>query len=771
MRRPVPIVLALLAIGAASAYADLDVGVPPGTPLDWVSGLPRRIPTGSVRIPTGVEPEPKAGEQPHTVSRGTDVPKTHVANEDLGRILPMSYARILTPDITGHLQWVNVRPPQETAEGKKTSTGKGAAAKDGPEVTVDYPPHVGEDLHWMGLAILLRKLIHPNLISDAESLHLLIGMGEAVLPPLLAAEGQGPIKPWIEVVRGEVGYFPAKKPRALQTGKTPEEKMLLRLAADDLASGYPCGLEGDFAPHLLALEPEETVPILVRYLEESDHPFLRRNACSLLGNYLGDLPTGALVKAFNETKDGVIKERAVDALARRQSTEILPALERGAVGHGLAQTLSIWALGAIGDPKASHWAVRALGHTDDPDLLWAAIPAVARSKHEKPKEAINALKTIARFLADPPEGTFEQGSMLQADVPDAPLCKATCLLEMAIIALARLGDEPAKKDLWKLLDGDAPEIVPRNRRAAAHQSPVASKGTFGMLHVPSLVLLLETLPLLGDNGRKHLETIANDTVCEVTLRLSALDGLMSMNALTVDFLDPLFKDRYFLPVRARALRYMAAVDAVEGRKRAIALLKDYPTNAIDAAGSDVVTAIQILSQDTRHPFPIKTMSAALVRAARDALESPGAGGGGNMNDRTIQTRPPILEELLAALGTSNVNSAVPVLLAHARDKKAAARASAVAALAGFPTTRGALISLLSDEDGWVRYVAYRGLHRKAPAVDGFADWIYGTQNDRAAAIDVWKAWLTDEAVKKADEAPPKKEAPPPADPKKGDEEE
>ena len=100
---------AALLAGAAVARADLDVGVPPGTPLDWVSGMPRRIPTGTVRIPTGVEPA-KKDEQPRTVSRGADVPKTHIASSDLGAVLPMSYARILTPDITRHLQWVNERP-------------------------------------------------------------------------------------------------------------------------------------------------------------------------------------------------------------------------------------------------------------------------------------------------------------------------------------------------------------------------------------------------------------------------------------------------------------------------------------------------------------------------------------------------------------------------------------------------------------------------------------------------------------------------------------
>jgi HEAT repeat protein len=751
---------AAFAAGAGIARADLDVGVPPGTPLDWVSGLPRRIPTGNVRIPTGVtEPEkPKDDGQPKTISRDSSIPKTHVDASDLGRIEPMGYARILTPDITRHLTWVNSRPVQETIDPKKTASGGGVGAKDGPEVDLPYPPPVGEDLHWLGLAVLLRKLLHPALISDAESQHLLVGMGEAVLPPLAAAENQQALKPWIDFVRGEVGFLPAKKPRILVNGKSPEEKMLLRLAAEDLASGYPCGLDGDFASRLLALDPEETVPLLIKYMEDSDHSFLRRNACSVLGNYLGDLPTGALVKAF-ESKDTVMKERAIDALARRRNTAILPALERYAVQKGLMQPFAIWALGAIGDPKGAVWCVKALAHTSDPDLLWAAIPAVARAQHDKPKDAISALRTLAKFLATAPDGTFDENAPLQADVPDPPGTKAMVLLEMAIIALARLGDEPAKKDLWKLLNDDADAPQPRNRRAAAHQMPVASKGTFGALHVPTLVLLMETLPSLGDQGRKRLETIALDQVCEISLRLQALDGLRQMKALTVAWLRPLVKDTAFPPVMARALRYTAELDAVEARKLALDIIRGY--NGVFAGGPDTVAAIQFLATDKNKKVPVNLLSKSLEKAAKEA-KAQAPGGNANANDRTITQRPPVLEEILKAMGLSNREEAIPFLVAHARAKDNAARASAVAALGGFANTRAALVSFLSDDDGWVRYTAYRVLRKKAPSLDAFADWMYGPPADRAAVVEKWKAWMVEEAVK-AGEDPNKKDEPPKKD--------
>ncbi len=784
--RPLLVVALALAAGATAAYADLDVGVPPGTPFDWVTALPRRIPTGAVRIATGAETSKEEGDgQPHTVSRAPDVPKTHINNEDLGRVLPMGYARILTPDITRHLPWVNERPVQETFEGGKKSSSGGNNAKEGPEVQATYPPMVGEDLHWMGLAVILRKLTHPNLISDAESVHLLIGMGEAVLPPLTAASQQAAIKHWVDEVRADVGAFPARKPRALGGARTLEEKMLLRLAAEDLASSYPCGLEGDFAPHVLALDPEETVPLLVRYLEESDHSFLRRNACSLLGNYLGDMPTNALVKAFLETKDGVIRERAIDALARRRSTVILPQLEKLAAQKGLPQTLALWAIGAIGEPKPAHICVKALSKLDDPDVLWAAIPAVGRAQHEKPKDAITALRACAHFLSDPPAGTYDQLAQLQPDVPDAPLLKATCLLEMAIVALARLGDEPANKDLWKLLDDEPVNIIPRNRRAAAHQAPVASKETFGGLHVPCLVLLLETLPTLGEKGAARLEMIARDTVCEVSLRLAAIDGLASMDlrgsapqspakALKAPLLEKLIDDTEFPAVRASALKHLHEIDPALGVTRSRKVLKEYGDSKGTTAGSDVIVAIQNIEADRTKKFPVNSMKKALARAAKEALEKPG-GGFVSGSERTIEMRAPILEEVLHALGVAQVESAVAPLVAHASDKANAARATAVTSLAAYPLARGTLVSFLSDDDGWVRYNAYRVLHRKAPSVDAFADWIYGPAAERASAVAKWQDWLKEESGKKVEEPPKKVEEPakkveeppkPPEDPKK-----
>src|SRR5262249_45027522 len=153
--------------------------------------------------------------------------------------------------------------------------------------------------------------------------------------------------------------------------------------------------------------------------------------------------------------------------------------------------------------------VKALAHKEDPDILWSAVPAVARCARDN-AEAVAALKKLARFLMNPPAKLYEEAPNYEPDVHDEPLLRARCILEMTLIALARPGDADGKKELEKLLAEEPADVsdAPRAGRRGFRRTPLASKGTFGTLHAPALVLLVETLPSLGDNGRKRLETVA-----------------------------------------------------------------------------------------------------------------------------------------------------------------------------------------------------------------------------------------------------------------------
>src|SRR5579871_3000814 len=315
--------LAMLAL-ATVARADLDVGFPPGTPLDWFATIPQKSPTRGVTVPLTPEEKDKekdrernknkAPDQPaegQTGSRPADKPQD-MQPADLGTGDTLAYARIVTPDIVWHLKWTGKRPPyendipappKEKKKPDKTVTGPGGdkanepPPKWGPPVEsdcqgnkIEYPPVVGNDSYWLSAAMFLRKLLHPELTSKAESLHYLIMMAEPSLCSLTAVANDNAtdMKDWLKQVKDQVKGMPGPRPQPL-TGQTPEETMLLRLAAEDLTAGYVTAADTAFGKYLYQLEPHEVVPLCERYLEDKEtHRFLRRNACAALTRYTGE---------------------------------------------------------------------------------------------------------------------------------------------------------------------------------------------------------------------------------------------------------------------------------------------------------------------------------------------------------------------------------------------------------------------------------------------------------------------------------------------------
>ncbi|MBI3726494.1 HEAT repeat domain-containing protein [bacterium] len=745
---------------AAVARADLDVGIPPGTPVDWVTELPRKTPTGSVKVPTGPggdAPEPaaagkRAAAEGTTGTRTTTVERpADIVPSDIGLQSAMVYARVATFDIGFHIGWVNKRPPLEldgTAGPVKTGN-----FKFGPEVAAEYPPPVSHDLFWITGAVLLRKLIHPELVPNAESINFLILVGEPSLVSCTAAEGETLTKPWVEAVRAEVKGIPEERPRAF-LGKDVEESMLLRLTAEDLCSGYPTGFDADFASHILALEPYETAPLLVKYLDPNAAGFLRRNAAGLLANYTGESVNAALVKTLANERDGVVRARIADALVRRHETGAIPWLEQQAAKPGLLRAIAIFGLGTIGEPKSSKTLLKFLEEREDPDILGCVVPATARMKHEKPKDATLALKKLAKFLVEAEEGTFKETPKYNSTTQggEEAMQRVSILLEMTVIAMARLGDEPAKKWLEQVLDGEPVREVPRGRKRPGSCQTYASSGTFGSLHSPSFPLLLESLPFMGDTGRKRLEVVAMDTVCEVPLRIMALEGLAQMKALGAESLEKVLEEPRPL-LRAKALKLLAALDEAKGFAAATRVLEKYDEDTEkNGGGADVVVSARLLSgKGAKPPVPLLLKCLPVARAAAAAFRAKGPQKDPVLGDMTIHVRPPVLEEILKALGASAEDAAAKPLLEVAQDRDCPARASAVAALGGFDKARPALVAFLDDEDGWVRYVAYRVLKRRAPPTFvATCDWIYGNKTDRADPIKRWKEWAMDSVSRDAE---------------------
>jgi hypothetical protein len=157
-----------LCSGAASAprARDLDVGIPPGSPLEWSASFPVYTPPGLPLFPkTAEETEPADPERTRAeVHQESDV---RFANA-FGQV------RILTWDLGAHLEWTQKKMPPATGTGDLRPP----------------PTQYGDPLYWLSLAPLLRLLLHPDALSRSETLAHLVELGEPVLPVLGAAAGE-----------------------------------------------------------------------------------------------------------------------------------------------------------------------------------------------------------------------------------------------------------------------------------------------------------------------------------------------------------------------------------------------------------------------------------------------------------------------------------------------------------------------------------------------------------------------------------------------------
>ncbi|MHC4608707.1 MAG: HEAT repeat domain-containing protein [Planctomycetota bacterium] len=131
----------------------------------------------------------------------------------------------------------------------------------------------------------------------------------------------------------------------------------------------------------------------------------------------------------------------------------------------------------------------------------------------------------------------------------------------------------------------------------------------------------------------------------------------------------------------------------------------------------------------------------------------------------ISVFPPLLEILTVECGRSGLPSAVPVLLGILKGGQEEGRAEACLALGAFGGKEAvrALLDALTDNDGWVRFTAYRAL-RALSGQDFFCRWVFGSREAHGKAAKQYRDWFAAHPPKAPKQA--KKDAPkePPAPP-------
>ena len=164
--------------------ADLDIGMPPGTPIEWDKDFPKPVPTPRGKVPAITEgykrkqaeknkPPNKHEHAGRTepLRKPVSPPKMDFSVQNL-----YSYFGILTVDIMNHLK-VKIpavhRFPNSIGEDddNKTSelTGKNVP-KRAPGaaswiIEWNYQPEYPVELVWDAITCVLRLIMHPEVIS------------------------------------------------------------------------------------------------------------------------------------------------------------------------------------------------------------------------------------------------------------------------------------------------------------------------------------------------------------------------------------------------------------------------------------------------------------------------------------------------------------------------------------------------------------------------------------------------------------------------------
>jgi hypothetical protein len=216
--------------------------------------------------------------------------------------------------------------------------------------------------------------------------------------------------------------------------------------------------------------------------------------------------------------------------------------------------------------------------------------------------------------------------------------------------------------------------------------------------------------------------------------------------------DACAKDKKFLAsviagvespsLRSIALRELTNLDDKLGAKTAEGVLALYdsgkPMSPLNQKGdSSVVTAMEILY--TLKKLKVDMLKPATMRALGDFVyDKPDVTAEGM---KPFHFSPPILETIAWMLGALGDKAGVPLLKNIITSKDVpVAHGEAIRALRYFPgePTLTLLGQVLEDEsNGWDRYNAYLSL-KALTGQDFFADWIYGSKDERKEATQKYK---------------------------------
>lgn len=718
---PAALLVALLVVsgGEGAPVFDIDVGIPPGTPLDWSAELFRP----PITARHGLIPPKPAAPGPAQVRERASVVQERVPEPLLlpfGQLGLYDHFRVTTLDIMRHiiLTWP-----------RRGKYDPDVPSEEVSDLVWDYPPTYPTELYWAGALNALRVILHHEVVPAREMSAYLLEMGECALissKSLLVAGSNAPVSGPLPlekypIVDPEVAD---KRPPAAG-GETPLEQAIYRLACVELSNAFAYTIDPTYARNTLALGREAEWALVEA--TRSQHTFLGRNAVTVLGMLPYPRAEERLREIVREGKDPIQWVRAAMALGRKRDLAIAPELEKWAASDDqVFSTVAVHLMGKMADPRRLPVLLKLARESEDPDFLWTALPAIARLADNTP-EVFDTLRKVASKRLKPSRKHAGVGGFIPP-MPEPQGTRDQVLAEVIGLARASAGDLATRTDFL-------------------HK--VRARGLAGFFPANQF-LVIDVLRRLGTGAQPLLRTALEDKKLDPSLRVAALNALRPTPPAMRAWLQRAAGDPDQPPLlRTTALLALAEQEDVKpAREAARALVQAYVKSGGAAPPGEaavIATAVQVLS-GTEEGLPAKMGIDVVEKALHDR-----AWGFRVTRDSTrltkalIYAQPPLLEIAVVELGRTRDPAAVPVLCRVLRSRAGGGRAEAALALGAFggPEATPALLGALGDAvSGWVRFNAYRAL-RALSGQDHYDDWIFSPTLQLRPSIrkyfDWWKS--------------------------------
>lgn len=729
--------LALALSGSAVVWADLDIEVPVGTPLDWDKELHQPTPVIKTGIPGRKEVKPEEPATPAGKKNETQIVQAPIKPTPppvMNFSVPNLYNffRITTMDIMNHISPnagsknpVPISPPIEPIDPPTIDTGVTAAgekrrSEPPPDVRMNhgvqgmYPPKIPGELAWLALAAGLRANLHPATVNKHEAIAYLLEIGE----PSIGNAGS--------LVQGMITDIPSTLP-PFPTMKDPIDKMLIKIIVLELVSGYPLGMDPTYAKRTMMMGELGLNSIIE--CTKSPNTFLARNAVAVLANMQGKKAGDALIEVFKRSTDLCMRIRALAGFARTRNKDALPLI-RATVSGGPdpLKAMAIYAYGVVAsvDPKEQVKAAQTLAGQlgGDKDMQWTILSAIARL-HAQDKGVASTCAAIKGQYAAHKDVPFPrvntppgQAPGMRSVVEDPPNTKERILYECALLAAAASGDESSKRE-------------------------ALAKGGIESWHPQTRLLAAEVLAYLGDQGKsmcKGLASYKEQNIATVAVKTVGLDPSEA------DWLKSVASGGYPPVVRAAALTRLYSANETylkevcqqivaggfSGSDGAQAFLVGIAVQMLDRLNAnDGATVLRLVEQCSNPPAIAK-------RVATDEYD---------VTKAKIDIFPALLELAVLALGATGYEPGLDKLVSLLKDSPVKAEAALALGSYGKPelvvkAAEALLQGLIDPSDGWVRFACYLSL-KNLSGQDHYTDYVFGQTADIWRQALKYRDWLVE----------------------------